>query len=61
MRLHSEKDRVEKYKLIAVNQTKTYYNILEKFVKKLDHRKELASVTSADGVADVCNYEEIDF
>lgn len=40
MRLLSEKDRVDKYKSIAVTQTKTYYNILEKFVKKVEARKE---------------------
>lgn len=62
MRLRSEKDRVEKYKLITVGQTKLYYNILEQFVKMLDHRKELASMPSGwERVGDECIYEEVVF
>ena len=29
MRLHSEKDRVNKYRWITSTQTKTYYSVLE--------------------------------
>jgi len=40
MRLNAERDRVDKFKQIAVSSTKCYYNILEKFAKMLDLRKE---------------------
>lgn len=42
MRLYSEKDRVDKYKSIATTQTKIYYNVLDKFAKMLDQRKEFS-------------------
>lgn len=46
MRLNSERDRVDKYKTIAVSQTKAYYTILEKYAKMLDLRKEAAVVVA---------------
>ena len=36
MRLNAEKDRVDKFKDVALSQTKHYYNVLEKFAKLLD-------------------------
>jgi hypothetical protein len=40
MRLNAEKDRVNSYKQLALEHTKFYYNILERFVKMLDERKQ---------------------
>jgi hypothetical protein len=40
MRLNAEKDRVNSYKQLALEHTKFYYTILEKFVKMLDERKQ---------------------
>lgn len=47
MRLNTEQDRVNKFKLIALNETKRYYNLLEKFTKILDSRKEVKIITQA--------------
>lgn len=44
MRLNAEQDRVDKYKEIAVQQTKVYYKILEKFAKMLAARKDQSIV-----------------
>lgn len=40
MRLGAEKDRVDKFKLVAMQQTRCYYSILEKFLKIIDERRE---------------------
>jgi hypothetical protein len=45
MRLNTEQDRVNKFKQIALNETKRYYNLLEKFTKILDSRKEVKIIT----------------
>lgn len=45
MRLNTEQDRVNKYKAVALNDTKRYYNLLEKFTKIIDSRKEVKIVT----------------
>lgn len=51
MRLNAEKDRVDKFKDVALSQTKHYYNVLEKFAKLLDKRKsseEIEPLTTSD-------------
>jgi len=51
MRLNAEKDRVDKFKEVALGQTKHYYNVLEIFAKMLDKRKsseEIEPVTNSD-------------
>lgn len=40
MRLNAEKDRIQKFKSIAVDQSKVYYSLLETFNKMLELRKE---------------------
>lgn len=40
MRLNAEKDRIQKFKNIAVEQSKVYYSLLETFNKMLELRKE---------------------
>jgi len=42
MRLCAERDRVEKFKSIAVSQTKMFYKILEIYAEMLERRKDPA-------------------
>ena len=41
MRLNTERDRLYRYKDIVGDQSKLYYNILDKYYKLIEMRKEL--------------------
>lgn len=45
MRLNSEQDRVNKFKSIALQETQSYYSVLEQFTQLLDELKEAADQT----------------
>ena len=44
MRLQAEKDRLSRYKNIAVSQVSTYYNIIEQITKILDSRDDKLAI-----------------
>ena len=70
MRLNTERDRVDKFKQIALKETERYYRLLEIFAAKMEQRKEVKLPTSTQmdsqskngGSSDAQSmYQEADF
>jgi hypothetical protein len=41
MRISAESDRIQKYRNIAANISRSYYNLIDSFTKILDKRQQL--------------------